>query len=240
MSTAETVVSKCIVCESAIDSGNAVDEALLQCKRCKAFQGWKPCVVCYSRIAKGAKRCKECDSLQSRWRFVKIPETTLAFLTALLAVFSLAITPIVNFFNRNSKTSVVFASSDPNYIYAEVLNRGRADSIVRKAWLRFGDLPYEDTRLLFATTDKREARRIVPAGGQVHLTFLLPGLQRKETAPSPADPDVTLVLEVDESNGCRETTDSFDVNEIRQMINERVGQASVRPTSEEKPCAGKQ
>jgi predicted nucleic acid-binding Zn ribbon protein len=236
MSTAEAVVPKCIVCESAIDSGDAAGEALLQCKRCEAFQGLKPCVVCYSRIPKQATRCRDCKTVQSRWRFVTVPQTTLAFLTALVAVFSIAITPFVNFLNRHSKTSVVFASSDPNYIYAEVLNRGRADSIVRKAWLRFGEQPYEDTRLLFAATGKNEVHRIVPAGGRIQLIFSVPGLQRMQAASSPVDPDVTLVLEVDESNGWRETSDSFDVNEIQKLINDKVGRAYARPTSEA-PCA---
>jgi predicted nucleic acid-binding Zn ribbon protein len=238
MSTAETVVPKCIVCESAIDSGDAAGEALLQCRRCEALQGWKPCVVCYSRIPKQAKRCSHCNTLQSWWRFVTFHQTTLAFLTALVAVSSIAITPLVNFLNRHSKTSVVFASSDPNYIYAEALNRGRADSIVRKAWLRFGELPYEDTRLVFAATDQNGVHRIVPAGGRLQLTFTFTGLQQMPAASLPADPDVTLVLEVDESNGCRETANSFNVNEIWPLINEKVGKAYERPTSEG-PCGTK-
>lgn len=223
-SAAEGVKSKCIVCEFEIGAD------IEKCPKCGALQGWKPCVLCYEKIARHATKCKECGSSQRRWRWVKVPETTLALLASLFAVASTAITPIANLMNRRSNTFISFTSTDPNYLYADVFNSGRSPSSVRKAWLRFGQVPLADTRLNFAMTEKREPRRIVPPQGEVHLALTLPGLQEKSNALCTSG-IVTLEMEVEESNGLRLRTSTFDVDEMRPLITNALGRFVECPDS---------
>jgi len=191
----------------------------LPCPSCGAEQGWKPCVACYNKIARKAKRCNECNSVQGWWRVIKIPETTLALLTALTAVVSTAITPITNLLNRHSNTVVTFVGADPNYLYADVTNSGRSNAVLRNFWLRFGELPFQDTQLLMVVTEKRDARRIVPANGELHLTFEIPGLQSKIVEKRPSTCNVTLEVEVQESNGQQKLrSDVFNTSEIADLI----------------------
>jgi len=205
-------VRKCIVCRAVI----TVDT--VQCPECKGLQGWAPCKFCYKKIPEHAKRCEHCEMPQGWWRWPKIPETILALLTALTAVVGTAIAPILSCFNYNSRTSITFVSADPNYLFVDVFNAGNSRAAVRKAWLRFGEVPIMDAQLKFGMAPKREARRVIPAAGEVHLSFEVTGLDAKPQAAPCHNNAVTLEMEIEESNGLRRRSDTLDVNEIEPFI----------------------
>ena len=219
----------CTICRHE----NPLDQ--LFCPECKNYYNHKFCDSCGQPIPFDAIRCMHCDSGQGFRRFLKIPETTLSMLTALVAVFSLVFTQVSNYVHRNSETSVSFVSADTDFIYVDVLNSGRSSSILHTARVKFGNLQIADEILLPAGDDKTVIRKIVPANSESRLMFQAAGLVRRpphagevpmlrdDVLATANTAEVILEIEVQESTGpIVKRTDKLSGFAIRKLLQNKL------------------
>ena len=190
----------------------------------------EPCPKCGESMPKTARFCNQCKTWRDLRRFVPITSAVYSSLTSLLAVIALLMGQYANFQNRHSKTSLSFTGADTRVVYVHVANTGRSASTLRAFRLNFRKLPIETERLVFLTGDSHEVKSVIPAGGEAHIGLRVRGLtprlntttQKRYSAAEihrMVDAEqVTLEIDVEESNGRFVRSVDFEAFQIRALI----------------------
>lgn len=219
---------KCRACECLMPKSAAA------CPQCGISQKIKECPTCAELMTSDAQHCNACHSYRDLRRFIPITSSVYSGLSTLFAVLALFITHYANFQNRESKTSISFTGADNRVIYVHVANSGRKPSTLRAYRLKFGDM-IETERLVLLTGDGRDISSVIPAEGEARIGLLVRGLTPARKHPdkearykvAEIDPQldamqVTLEIEVEESNGRFVRSVEFEVFQIRTLIQNKL------------------
>jgi hypothetical protein len=199
----------------------------------------KPCTVCNQWMPKDATRCNACQSFQDHRRYVPTLTSVLPLLTAFASVCALALNQLTDYVNRNSSTSVIVARADANLLYVRASNTGRASSTLRRYTLDFGTkVPVETAPLELYGDDKLTSENVVAGGGQVNIRLLARGFTPRlrpdgtgrfspEEIKNALDVNqVTLSVDVQESNGLTPRTDIVDGSAVQKLVMNRLDRSS--------------
>jgi hypothetical protein len=193
------------------------------------------CPTCGEPMPVKARRCNKCSCYRDIRRLIPMTSSVFSTITAMFAVFALLSTQYLNYLNRESKTSISFTGADTRVIYVHVANSGRKASTLRAYRLRFGGLPIETERLVLLNGDSREVKSVIPAGGEARIGLLVRGLTpgRKNQAGVERysaeeihrltdTAQVTLEIDVEESNGSFVRSVAFEGFQMRSLIQNKL------------------
>ena len=142
---------RCLVC------GNTIPKATRKCHYCDSREYKRLCEVCGKNLPFKAKQCIECKSYQGGLRqYFGMSQTVLALVVALLSVLTPLLKQIADYANRHSATTIAFQSTTDQEITINVMNTGRARSVLRRYWLRSKDQRVlKDAELDLVSTTRR-------------------------------------------------------------------------------------
>ena len=220
---------KCRAC------ANSIRKSATHCPDCNVTQERDECRTCGAPMPVSARLCIQCKSYRDLRRFIPITSAAYSSITALFAVIALLSTQYLNYLNRESRTSISFTGADTRVVYVHVANTGRKASTLRAYRLKFGKLPIDTERLVLLTGDSREVKSVIPAGGEARIGLLVRGLtpgRRDATTQerySAAEihrmvdaEQVTLEIDVEESNGPFVRSVAFEAFQIRALIQNKL------------------
>ncbi len=219
------------------DSAEAgeIPKSAIVCPECNISRERRECLTCGESMPTSARYCNQCKSYRDWRRFIPITSVAYSGLSTLFAVLALFITHYANFQNRESKTSISFTGADASIVYIHVLNTGRKPSTLRAYRLKFDKLPIETARLVLAG-DGHEVKSVIPAGGEARIGLRVSGLiLRDDPTEKPYSAaeinqivdaeQVTLEIDVEESNGSFVRSVSFEAFQIRALIQNKLSHA---------------
>lgn len=217
---------KCWSCASSIPKSAVV------CPECGISLRRMECRTCGELMPMSARFCGKCKSYRDWRRFIPITSVVYSGLSTFFAVLALFITQYANFQNRESKTSISFTGADTSIVYVHVLNTGRKPSMLRAYRLKFDKLPIETARLVL-TGDGHEVKSVVPAGGETRIGLRVYGfiprddLTKKQYSAAEINQivdaeQVTLEIDVEESNGSFVRSVNFEAFQIRALIQNKL------------------
>ncbi len=164
------------------------------CEHC----GERFCVVCGDDIPPYAPYCKECQSYQSGVRrFFSVSNTTLAWLTAFLALISTVVSGGSRILDRESQTGFKVTGAKVGRIHIQAWNSGREPSTLLNYELEIDDhanVEVCESKLILtpaSQTDKQPAqqveKRIIIQRGPPQKIDLGPMVNFKTKACTPSD-----------------------------------------------------
>jgi len=135
------------------------------------------CNVCGEPIRLDAKYCNTCKSYQDVRQYLgNFSAIFLAVLTAALSAVPPALRAVIDYNNRNSRTTMVVKDADEHGVYVQFRNSGLAFSQIAKAQLIFD----ESVKLLPADLQQAEiGNTLIRPNEPLNVVFRLSaGLQR--------------------------------------------------------------
>lgn len=205
-------------------------DGVLFCKVCNSWQG-KQCVSCNRWLPVDAKRCDECEMYQQGLRRVfRLSETTLALITALIAVISPVVTVALFLHDRPSNARFAVSGADDRHIYIKVWNTGRQSCTLVGYHLKLaGEFPIDDVELDLTDEDRKEEKDVVTSTTPVTIALVPsnPNWLPRPDHPEGYTPDdfhqyedrlVTLEIDVEESSGLAHKSSHFPIKRIRAFL----------------------